>query len=127
MTLQKNKASHKEHKGLHKDHKTHLISLISKRKLVVFVVHFVNFVGTSSIAKRVENYRKKFWSRRPQTVFLHSHLKMEVDLLAQLVERNTFNVGALGSSPRGITKDTDRDVSVSFFYAPHLHSIFREA
>ena len=26
------------------------------------------------------------------------------DLVAQLVEHNTFNVGALGSSPSGITK-----------------------
>ena len=27
----------------------------------------------------------------------------KVDLVAQLVEHNTFNVGALGSSPSGIT------------------------
>jgi hypothetical protein len=27
----------------------------------------------------------------------------QVDLVAQLVEHNTFNVGALGSSPSGIT------------------------
>ena len=27
-----------------------------------------------------------------------------VDLVAQLVEHNTFNVGALGSSPSGITE-----------------------
>ena len=30
--------------------------------------------------------------------------KNEVDLVAQLVEHNTFNVGALGSSPSGITE-----------------------
>ena len=29
---------------------------------------------------------------------------LTVDLVAQLVEHNTFNVGALGSSPSGITK-----------------------
>lgn len=29
--------------------------------------------------------------------------KGRVDLVAQLVEHNTFNVGALGSSPSGIT------------------------
>ena len=29
--------------------------------------------------------------------------KPVVDLVAQLVEHNTFNVGALGSSPSGIT------------------------
>jgi hypothetical protein len=29
--------------------------------------------------------------------------KLSVDLVAQLVEHNTFNVGALGSSPSGIT------------------------
>ena len=29
--------------------------------------------------------------------------KGKVDLVAQLVEHNTFNVGALGSSPSGIT------------------------
>ena len=33
---------------------------------------------------------------------MHS-LKRKVDLVAQLVEHNTFNVGALGSSPSGIT------------------------
>jgi hypothetical protein len=33
-----------------------------------------------------------------------SDKKNEVDLVAQLVEHNTFNVGALGSSPSGITK-----------------------
>ncbi len=45
----------------------------------------------------------------PQPVFLHSQIriagnKFQVDLVAQLVEHNTFNVGALGSSPSGITK-----------------------
>ena len=29
------------------------------------------------------------------------------DLVAQLVEHNTFNVGVLGSSPSGITKKLD--------------------
>ena len=29
----------------------------------------------------------------------------EEDLVAQLVEHNTFNVGVLGSSPSGITKE----------------------
>ncbi len=31
------------------------------------------------------------------------------DLVAQLVEHNTFNVGVLGSSPSGITETLDRN------------------
>ena len=34
-------------------------------------------------------------------------MEEKVDLVAQLVEHNTFNVGALGSSPSGITKDSE--------------------
>ena len=34
-------------------------------------------------------------------------LKEKVDLVAQLVEHNTFNVGALGSSPSGITNNSE--------------------
>ena len=30
--------------------------------------------------------------------------QLKVDLVAQLVEHNTFNVGVLGSSPSGITE-----------------------
>ena len=37
----------------------------------------------------------------------------QVDLVAQLVEHNTFNVGVLGSSPSGITGAA----SSRFFYA----------
>ncbi len=86
---------------------------------------------------------KKFWNHSASTVFLHSQFRKGLegrsrssvgrasrslnereslglerkkkDLVAQLVEHNTFNVRALGSSPSGITKDTDR-FSV-FFYA----------
>ena len=32
-------------------------------------------------------------------------LRKENDFVAQLVEHNTFNVGVLGSSPSGITKN----------------------
>ena len=35
-------------------------------------------------------------------------VKEQVDLVAQLVEHNTFNVGALGSSPSGITQQVAR-------------------
>ena len=45
---------------------------------------------------------KNFWLEACDGLFLHSVLK-KVDLVAQLVEHNTFNVGALGSSPSGIT------------------------
>ena len=45
-----------------------------------------------------------FWEGRPQGLFLHPVKKMTDDLVAQLVEHNTFNVGVLGSSPSGITK-----------------------
>ena len=48
----------------------------------------------------VDNLRKKFWHQGYGTVFLHSQ---KTDLVAQLVEHNTFNVGALGSSPSGVT------------------------
>lgn len=52
------------------------------------------------------------------------------DLLAQLVEHNTFNVGVLGSSPRRITNktlktkqlDTKSDCLFSFIYFRLQHS-----
>lgn len=52
---------------------------------------------------------KTFWSVGSEGLFLHSLLKTgvrrkRIDLVAQLVEHNTFNVGALGSSPSGITR-----------------------
>ena len=37
------------------------------------------------------------------------------DLVAQLVEHNTFNVGALGSSPSGITDDEGSGKIRTFF------------
>jgi hypothetical protein len=42
----------------------------------------------------------------------------KVDLVAQLVEHNTFNVGALGSSPSGITRLSDKIGSL--FISPQL-------
>ena len=36
-------------------------------------------------------------------IFARLFLKQAIDLVAQLVEHNTFNVGVLGSSPSGIT------------------------
>jgi hypothetical protein len=45
---------------------------------------------------------KSFGTKDCETYFCTP--KNEVDLVAQLVEHNTFNVGALGSSPSGITK-----------------------
>ena len=54
------------------------------------------------------NSLKKFWCERCETVFLHpvqiNGLNKQVDLVAQLVEHITFNDGALGSSPSGITR-----------------------
>ncbi len=38
-----------------------------------------------------------------------------VDLVAQLVEHNTFNVGVLGSNPNGITKRGSR---LFFYFIP---------
>ena len=56
---------------------------------------------------------KKFWCESCETVFLHpvqiTYLNNRLsngllgDLVAQLVEHITFNDGALGSSPSGIT------------------------
>ena len=37
--------------------------------------------------------------------------KAKVDLVAQLVEHNTFNVRALGSSPSGITSSTSKNIN----------------
>ena len=37
------------------------------------------------------------------SVVLQTRRPINIDLVAQLVEHNTFNVGALGSSPSGIT------------------------
>lgn len=48
---------------------------------------------------------------------------MIVDLVAQLVEHNTFNVGAQGSNPCGITKAL---INIgAFFYAIYIYSFFR--
>ena len=38
------------------------------------------------------------------------------DSLAQLVEQYTFNVWALGSNPRGITKETHFQQEMGFFF-----------
>ena len=53
---------------------------------------------------------KKFWmGSRFQKICNHMFLSyfctpfLKIDSVAQLVEHNTFNVGALGSSPSGIT------------------------
>jgi hypothetical protein len=39
-----------------------------------------------------------------------------IDSLAQLVEQYTFNVWALGSNPRGITKETRFQQEMGFFF-----------
>ncbi len=48
-----------------------------------------------------------FWPEHLLPVFLHSQNRKgreQVDLVAQLVEHITFNDGALGPSPSGITE-----------------------
>jgi hypothetical protein len=40
----------------------------------------------------------------------------KIDSLAQLVEQYTFNVWALGSNPRGITKETHFQQEMGFFF-----------
>ena len=68
---------------------------------------------------------KMFWSDSATTVFLHSKFRtgLKVDLVAQLVEHNTFNVGALGSSPSGITnKSLGRCKSATFLFLLNYHS-----
>ena len=52
----------------------------------------------------MENYIAKVWSVIVFAYFCTPKIK-RVDLVAQLVEHNTFNVGALGSSPSGITEE----------------------
>ena len=48
--------------------------------------------------------------------------QLKVDLVAQLVEHNTFNVGALGSSPSGIT--TKVSIPLNPFQNQYLKGIF---
>jgi hypothetical protein len=45
--------------------------------------------------------------------------KGRIDLVAQLVEHNTFNVGVLGSSPSGITKNPPECRRI-FYFLPTL-------
>ena len=47
-----------------------------------------------------------------------------LDLVAQLVEHNTFNVGALGSSPSGITRLPDKIGGP--FFMPFTYILFSE-
>ena len=49
------------------------------------------------------------------------------DLVAQLVEHNTFNVGALGSSPSGITKLRIYDIVLSgVFFMAYCYILYSE-
>jgi hypothetical protein len=48
-------------------------------------------------------------------LFLHS--QKWSDSVAQLVEHDTFNVGVLGSSPSGITKNGEK-IAVFFCFKP---------
>ncbi len=60
--------------------------------------------------KDIGKEKRNFWYDRCQPVFLHSQNlgvpgnRNKVDLVAQLVEHITFNDGALGPSPSGITE-----------------------
>ena len=71
---------------------------------------FRAFCSYNSIVCTIKN----FWRVNREVLFLHSVKKTEKparagffsDLVAQLVEHNTFNVGVLGSSPSGITYNT---------------------
>lgn len=47
-------------------------------------------------------------------ILLFLHPLCLVDLVAQLVEHNTFNVGALGSNPSGITPSSQSAFSSRF-------------
>gem|GEM_PF-6475472 len=66
--------------------------------------------------KKFDFFCQKVWCNSLRFLYLHSQTgKQEVDFVAQLVEHNTFNVGALGSSPSGITQKAHR--GMRFFYA----------
>lgn len=47
--------------------------------------------------------RPYFCTPKKAKVSAFANASVDKDLVAQLVEHNTFNVGALGSSPSGIT------------------------
>jgi len=55
------------------------------------------------VKKIILNYFLKYLAKKFYLLLLHSEKKRN-DLVAQLVEHITFNDGALGSSPSGITK-----------------------
>ena len=58
---------------------------------------------------------KIFWLQFSCTLFLHSQISRGKDLVAQLVEQYTFNVWALGSSPSGITSNTETALKIKDF------------
>lgn|GEM_PF-3405016 len=52
--------------------------------------------------------RTYFCTPKKAKVSTFAKASVDKDLVAQLVEHNTFNVGALGSSPSGITENPSR-------------------
>ena len=52
------------------------------------------------------------------------NLMKENDFVAQLVEHNTFNVGAMGSSPIGVTKHYSRLLMVFWLFV-FFHSVIQ--
>jgi hypothetical protein len=64
---------------------------------------------------------KNFLERRQRGLifalpFKNGRQEAKIDLVAQLVEHNTFNVGVLGSSPNGITdRNSTKAASIAAF------------
>ena len=64
--------------------------------------------------QKVNKFFTKTLGRIEFALFLHSQKRD--DSVAQLVEHDTFNVGVLGSSPSGITKNGEVSSAVFFIY-----------
>ena len=63
--------------------------------------------------QKVNKFFTKTLGRIEFALFLHSQKRD--DSVAQLVEHDTFNVGVLGSSPSGITKNGEVSSAVFLF------------
>jgi hypothetical protein len=67
--------------------------------------------------------RVKTFGIKTLRLYFCTPLKEKADLVAQLVEHNTFNVGAQGSNPCGITKYTSGNRG---FFIVNIHAALKK-